>query len=90
MIATRLIFPIMAALLLAATGLLTPGPSTARGLDADEGKTVKVKVSFTDDDDNDESLTSVATATVAAAPNNPATGAPSIAGAVQVGETLIA
>ena len=46
-IATRLIFHITAALPLVATGLLTLGPSTARGLDADEGKTVKVKVSFT-------------------------------------------
>ena len=59
----------MTALLLAAAGLLTLGPSTARGLDASEGKTVKVKVSFTGDDDNDESLTSVATPTVSAAPN---------------------
>ena len=43
----------MTALLLAAAGLLTLGPSTARlGLDASEGKTVKVKVSFTGDDDN--------------------------------------
>ena len=80
----------MAALLLAATGLLTLGPSTARGLDAGEGKTVKVKVSFTGDDDNDESLTSGATAIVSAAPNNPATGAPSITGTAQVGETLTA
>ena len=69
MIATRLIFHITAALPLVATGLLTLGPSTARELDADEGKTVKVKVSFTGDDDDDESLTSVATATVSAAPS---------------------
>ena len=45
---------------------------------ADEGKTIKVKVSFTDDVGNEESLTSAATAAVAARPNNPATGAPSV------------
>ena len=86
--ATRLIFHITAALLLGATGLLTLGPSTAWELNADEGKTVKVKVSFTGDDDNDESLTSVATATVSGAPNNPATGAPSITGTAQVGRRV--
>ena len=57
---------------------------------ADEGNTVKVKVSFTDDADNGETLTSTATAAVDAAPNNPATGAPSITGTAQVGETLTA
>ena len=56
----------------------------------DKGKTIKVKVSFTDDADNEETLTSAATATVDAAPNNPATGAPSISGTAQVGETLTA
>ena len=56
----------------------------------DEGKTIKVKVSFTDDADNEESLTSAATATVDAAPNSPATGAPTISGTAQVGETLTA
>ena len=59
-------------------------------VDADEGRTIKVRVSFTDDADNDESLTSAATAAVDAAPNNPATGAPSISGTAQVGETLTA
>ena len=58
--------------------------------DADEGKTVKVQVSFTDDGGNDETLTSAATATVEAAPNSPATGAPTISGTAQVGETLTA
>ena len=50
---------------------------------ADEGKTVKV---------NEETLTSAATEAVAAAPaaNNPATGAPTISGTAQVGETLTA
>ena len=57
---------------------------------ADEGRTIKVKVSFTDDADNEETLTSAATATVDAAPNSPATGAPTITGTAQVGETLAA
>ena len=60
--------------------------------DADEGKTVKVQVSFTDDAGNDETLTSGATDPVEAAiqPNSPATGAPTITGTVQVGDTLTA
>ena len=58
--------------------------------DADEGNTVKVRVSFTDDGGNDETLTSAATATVEAAPNSPATGAPTISATAQVGETLTA
>ena len=57
---------------------------------ANEGNTIKVRVSFTDDADNDESLTSAATATVAAKPNSPATGAPATTGTAQVGETLTA
>ena len=57
---------------------------------ADRGKTLKVKVSFTDDADNQESLTSESTVAVAAAPNRTATGAPTISGAVQVGQTLTA
>ena len=56
--------------------------------DADEGKTIKVQVSFTDDGDNDEILTSVATAAVAPKPNSLATGAPTISGTTQAGETL--
>ncbi len=58
---------------------------------ADEGKAVKVRVSFTDDGGNGEILTSAATGAVAAAappPNTPATGAPTINGTAQVGETL--
>ena len=58
--------------------------------DADEGAAVKVMVSFTDDAGNDETLTSAATDTVEARPNSPATGAPSISGTAQVGETLTA
>ncbi len=57
---------------------------------ADKGKTIKVKVSFTDDAGYGETLTSAATATVDAAPNSPATGAPGISGTAQVGETLTA
>ena len=60
---------------------------------ADAGKAIKVKVSFTDDAGNEEQLTSAATDAVAAAPpppNTPATGAPSITGVAQVGETLTA
>ena len=56
----------------------------------DEGKAIKVRVSFTDDAGNPESLTSVATETVAAKPNTPATGQPTIGGTTQVGETLTA
>ena len=57
---------------------------------ADEGTTIKVKVSFTDDASNAETRTSVATGTVAAAANNPATGVPTITGTARVGETLTA
>ncbi len=58
--------------------------------DADEGKAIKVKVSFTDDAGNEETLTSAATDAVAAKPNSPVTGAPTISGTAQVGETLTA
>ena len=56
----------------------------------DVGKAVSVTVSFTDDAGNDETLTSAATAAVEAKPNAPATGAPTISGTAQVGETLTA
>ena len=60
--------------------------------DADEGKAIKVQVSFTDDAGHDETLTSAATDAVSAVtqPNNPATGAPTVSGTAQVGETLTA
>ena len=58
--------------------------------DSEESKAIKVRVSFTDDADNEETLTSAATAAVAAKPNSPATGAPTINGTAQVGETLTA
>ena len=57
---------------------------------ADQGTTVKVRVSFTDDASNAETRTSAATAAVSAAPNTPATGAPTITGTAQVGQTLTA
>ena len=58
---------------------------------ADEGKTIKVKVSFQDGGGGSEGpLTSVATAVVSAAANSLATGAPTITGTAQVGETLTA
>ena len=54
----------------------------------DEGKTIKVRVTFTDDGGYEESLISAPTAAVAARPNTPGTGAPTISGTAQVGETL--
>ena len=57
---------------------------------SEQGRTVQVKVTFTDDADNQESLTSAATEPVAARPNTEATGAPTISGTPQVGETLTA
>ena len=56
----------------------------------DLGTTIKVKVSFTDDASNAETRTSVATAVVSAASNTLATGAPTITGTAQVGQTLTA
>ena len=56
----------------------------------DLGKSIKVRVSFTDDAGNEEELTSEATGAVAARPNSPATGLPTISGAAQVGETFAA
>ena len=64
--------------------------STHTLADADEGKAITVQVSFTDDAGNDESLTSEPTAVVAPKPNTTATGAPTISGTAQVGETLTA
>ena len=72
------------------TSITDATDSTYTLVDADEGKTIKVRVSFTDDADNEETLTSAATSSVAARPNNPATGGPTISGTAQVGETLTA
>ena len=73
---------------------------------ADEGKVIKVTVSFTDDAGNAETLTSAATTAVTLTggstnsleqsnqedvqENSAATGAPTIGGTAQVGETLTA
>ena len=56
----------------------------------DEGKAIKVQIRFTDDADNEETLISAATGAVDARPNSPATGAPTITGTAQVGQTLTA
>ena len=64
--------------------------STYAVSDEDVGNTIKVRVNFTDNADNQESLTSEATAAVAARPNSPATGAPTISGTAQAGQTLTA
>ncbi len=58
--------------------------------DADEDAAIRVRVTFTDDAGNEETLVSAATEPVAARPNRPATGAPTISGTVRVGETLTA
>ena len=59
-------------------------------VDADLGTTLKVRVTFDDDGGNTETLTSAATATVVAAGNTAPTGAPTITGTAEVGETLTA
>ena len=64
--------------------------STYTLVSTDLGKMIKVKVTFTDDEGNEEPLTSAATAAVADGSNNPATGAPTISGTMQVGQTLTA
>ena len=64
--------------------------STYTLTDDDAGKTIEVRVSFTDDADHEETLTSAATAAVAAKPNSPATGAPTIGGTPQVDQALTA
>ena len=72
------------------TNISSATASTYTLVAADQGTTVKVTVSFTDDANNPETLTSAATAAVAAAPNTLATGAPTITGTAQVGQTLTA
>ena len=59
-------------------------------VDADLGKTIKVKVSFTDDAGFSETLTSAATAAVKSDVSTPATGAPTITGTAEIGQTLMA
>ena len=58
--------------------------------DDDLGKKVKIEVSFPDDFGSDEQRTSAPTETVAGVPNTAATGAPTITGTAQVGQTLTA
>ena len=72
------------------TNISSATASTYTLVAADQGTTVKVTVSFTDDANNPETRTSAATATVSAAPNTLATGAPTITGTAQVGQTLTA
>ena len=72
------------------TNIASATASTYTLVAADLGTTVKVRVSFTDDASNAETLTSAATATVSASTNTPATGAPTITGTAQVGQTLTA
>ena len=77
------------------TNIAAATDSTYDLVAADAGKTIKVRVSFTDDAGNEETLTSTATDIVSFAvqlqtSNSPATGAPVIAGTIQVGETLTA
>ena len=64
--------------------------STFTLISDDEGRTIRVRVTFTDDEGHEESLTSDPTAAAAPPPNTPATGAPTISGTAQVGETLTA
>ena len=56
----------------------------------DRGKQVKVEVRFVDILGGEETRTSAPTATLAGVPNIPATGAPTITGTAQVGQTLTA
>ena len=77
------------------TNIAAATDSTYDLVAADEGKTIKVRVSFTDDAGNEETLTSTATNTVTyqielQISNSPATGAPSVTGTAQVGDTLTA
>ena len=64
--------------------------STYTLADAHEGKSMKLKSSFTNDADNTEALTSEATTPVGvqSSPNSPATGATTITGTAQIGNTL--
>ena len=64
--------------------------ATYTAVEADEGERLKVRVAFEDDAGHAEALTSAATDAVAARPNAPAQGAPTIAGTPRVGETLTA
>ena len=58
--------------------------------DDERGKQVKVEVRFVDILGGEETRTSAPTATLAGVPNTAATGAPTITGTAQVGQTLTA
>ena len=70
---------------------ITDATDATYTLTADErGKKVKVAVRFVDILGGEETRTSAPTATLAGVPNTAATGAPTITGTAQVGETLTA
>ena len=70
---------------------ITDATDATYTLTADErGKKVKVEVRFVDILGGEETRTSAATATLAGVPNTAATGAPTITGTAQVGQTLTA
>ncbi len=70
---------------------ITDATDATYTLTADErGKKVKVEVRFTDILGGEETRTSAPTATLAGVPNTAATGAPTITGTAQVGQTLTA
>ena len=59
-------------------------------VEADQSKYLRVRVSFQDDDGNPKTVTSDARGSVAAEPNESATGQPTISGTAQVGQDLSA
>ena len=70
---------------------ITDATAATYTLTADErGKKVKVEVRFVDILGGEETRTSAATATLAGTPNTAPTGAPTITGTAQVGQTLTA
>ena len=71
------------------TAITNAGASTYTLTSSEQGKALKVQATFTDDAGNDETLTSDATEAVTVV-NTRATGAPTISGTAQVGETLTA
>ena len=66
-------------------GATGPSYTVAAG---DEGLVIQVWLSFTDDGGNPETRISEGTETVQPPPNTPATGAPTISGTAEVGDTL--
>ena len=57
---------------------------------ADKDKVIRLRVTFTDDGGTQETLVSAPTIAIAAKPNSPAAGVPTITGTPQVGQTLTA